>query len=139
MNNKKYVIVIQGNYYYTKEYSKTKKLDSNINNAIIFINKTKEEVEKISEKEFKNCRCFWKVDTYEKALNDYNNRCYVIINNIKYKYLEYLNIKDACKLIKQGRLVIYKNKDYVKLFDKNTETIPIDFIIEGLWRLVERC
>lgn len=131
----KYIIIIQGDSYYNEKYNKTGIFEIDIKKAQQF--NSKEEAEKIAEKELKNCRCFWFIKTYEEAYKDFYNKHFIEINGIEYKYIRYLDVKEACKLMKQGKLILYNNDYITEILNKNTETIPVNYVLNGTWILIE--
>lgn len=134
----KWVIVIQFRSYLTNRALKNGIIhDENFNDVIVYENQTKEEVQKYGEKLFGGMRASWKVVDYNEALKEYENRVYRTFNDKKYKISQYLELKEALKLLKEGYFVLCRKDDDTELFmDKLPDNIPVDIILDGRFYLL---
>ena len=134
----KWVIVIQFRGYLTNRALKNGIIhDENFNDVIVYENQTKEEVEKYGEKLFGGMRASWHVVSYDEAKKEYEDRVYRNFNNNKYKIGQYLELKEALKLLKEGYFVLCKKGDNTELLmDKLPDSIEIDIILNARFYLL---
>lgn len=140
MDNK-WIIVVQGDCYYTHATKNNliRGLDPNFEDAIIYENETKEEVNKIAKEIYKDCRCFWWIESYDKELIAYIKRTYVDVDTKKYKWGRYLEIIEALKLAKDGVIIGYQydNASYFIEDGKLPDYLSTELIINAKWRVIE--
>ena len=129
-----YVIEIQNDSYYTPNFLSNGKLDYNINNAIIFKSSTKESIREIGKSLLFNIGCMWRVVEYDEALEKYNNKYFVTINGIKYKYGDYLDVKQAIIDVYDGNDVACIIGNKIKKLEKSIDNISTDMILNGTFK-----
>lgn len=142
--NSDWIIKVQLTGYYTNE-SKNNGLryDNNIDDAIIFKNKTKEEVENIAKEIFKDRIYMWEVVLYEESLSKYKENIpkkYIILNDVKYEIGECTDAVTALNYAKEGGVISYEYGDITR-YIVNTElkdNIKIDIVLNARWRLLRK-
>jgi len=131
-------IITISNGYYTKVFEEEHRFNDEFSDAIIFKNKTHDEVQKFAEKKLNGIKTCWKVVSYTDALNAYNEKTFVNIGKIKYKMSKYLNIERAIRNVNLGDLVCCEHNGVKTVWSKDTlpENIKTDLVLSGVFRIL---
>lgn len=132
------VITIQNAYLTHKCLKNGIIFDENFDDIVIFKNLTESEVYEYGKKLFGGMRASWKVRKYEEVKAEYEKRFFRVFNNVNYKLVKYLDLKDALKKLKESHpILVVRNDGTEFLMTELPKSIEVKDILNSRFALLE--